>query len=100
MNINKRIDRQTFADSSAAFDFAERKSKYGHRSWLVWKVKDGTWVASRRTVAAMEEAVAATDFDTDYIHAIDPDPGFFTRYGPSLATIVLKNLKAGHIGGE
>ena len=46
------------ADNSA-FEIARRKSRYGHSSWLVFRRKDGSYVAASYSAQAIKAALLA-----------------------------------------
>ena len=40
-----------------AYALAQRKARYGHKAWIVWRGRDGTWNAAVETVAAVRQAM-------------------------------------------
>lgn len=42
-----------------AYAEATRKAKYGHRDWLVWQNRDGSWSARRASADAIKAALLA-----------------------------------------
>jgi hypothetical protein len=45
--------------AASAFDIAERKSRYGHKTWLVFKRKDGEYEARLYSAESIKAALLA-----------------------------------------
>lgn len=43
--------------SQEAFALAQRKARYGHKSWIVWPGRDGVWNAALETVENVRQAM-------------------------------------------
>lgn len=42
-----------------AHNLARHQARYGHKSWIVWKDRDGAWNAAIETAASVKEAMLA-----------------------------------------
>lgn len=40
-----------------AFQLAKHKARYGHKSWIVWRKRDGTWSAEVETPSTVRAAM-------------------------------------------
>lgn len=40
-----------------AYALAQRKARYGHKSWIVWKGRDGAFNAALETAATVKQAM-------------------------------------------
>lgn len=79
-----------------ASQFARRKAQYGHRSWCVWRMKNGSVCAARVSPEVVKEALLAvgTQGRFTFYSASDSIP---TSVGWRIGINILSNVKGGWI---
>lgn len=54
------VETEVITADSSAFDIARKKAVHGHKTWLVYRRKDGSHVARIYTAAAIKAALLAS----------------------------------------
>lgn len=73
---------------------AARKARYGHRTWISWKGRDGQQYAARCTPETVKQAMLATGTQNKFmLYAPNGAAGMLVWWG--LAAMWLRNAKAG-----
>ena len=79
----------------SAHTLAERKARYGHRDWIVWRDETGTAKAAPRTTGALEQAIRESA-TRGYFHHYGASSGVSYLITPDLAVPLLENTRRGH----
>ena len=81
--------------SESAHDPAERKARYGHRDWIVWRDETDTAKTAPRTTEALEQAIQESA-SRGYFHHYGASSGVSYLITPDLAVPLLENTRRGY----
>jgi hypothetical protein len=87
-----------FPDAASAYGTAERKAKYGHRYWIVWRDRGGGYHGGVLGAEALERALAeyaTNDKGKPIITRLDASTGQRWALGLDVWRAILGNLRAG-----
>ena len=82
-------------DGHEAHELARRKSRYGHRDWIVWRERDGTFRAEVRSPAAIRKALLANGTKGRRWWVFHGSSGVASIGFWAMGLIMLRNAKVG-----
>jgi hypothetical protein len=81
--------------NSEAFALARRKATKGHRDWVVYKNRDGSWTAQQRSASSIKAAMLASGTKQRW-HVISASTGVGHIQNWALGCRMLRNARIGY----
>lgn len=78
--------------SSEAFELARRKARYGHRDWVVYRRRDGSWSAAQYSAAAIKAAMLEMG-TAGHFSLIAASTGIGHRYNWPMGCLAIRNAR-------
>ncbi|HYF09529.1 MAG TPA: hypothetical protein VD970_18055 [Acetobacteraceae bacterium] len=78
-----------------AFELATRKARFGHRDWIVWQERDGSYRAEARAPAAVKRALLANGTKGRAWWVVGASTSSASRGFWKMGLIMLRNAKVG-----
>lgn len=78
-----------------AYELARRKSKYGHKDWIVWKNTDGEFQAEAKSADSLTKAMESIGEDGRF-SCMEASVGTGMIVNRDIAQIMLNNTQYGY----